>query len=99
MRSPCVAGHLTFVAKHATDDGVGTADATYKEAYTYDVLGNRLEQDVYASGDSGGVTVARFAYDRNGNAWADLNGSNTLTMRRLYLQCVDPLVPPGGLGG
>src|SRR5262249_21128917 len=94
-----VTGRLTFVAKHATDDGVGTADATYKEAYTYDVLGNRIEMDVYASGDSGGATVTHFAYDRNGNAWVDMTSANALQMRRLYLQTVDALFARVDSGG
>jgi RHS repeat-associated protein len=56
--------------------------------YTYDALGNRLEQDVWTGPTPGTLTVARYAYD-GPNAWADLNGSNALQMRRLYLNGVD----------
>jgi RHS repeat-associated protein len=54
--------------------------------YTYDVFGNQLS----VNQTNGGVTtLTNYAYlDANGSnpvIWADLNGSNTLQMRRLYL--------------
>jgi RHS repeat-associated protein len=64
--------------------------------YVYDVMGNRIEEDTWTSG--GGGTTARFAYDGQ-NAFADLNGSNTLTMRRLYLNGVDQLFARIDSGG
>jgi RHS repeat-associated protein len=39
------------------------------------------------------------AYDLNGNAWADLNGSGSLTTRRLYLDAVDALFARIDSGG
>ena len=58
------------------------ADVTYK----YDVFGNRIEED--ASGSMLPTQVTRFAYDGQ-NVWADLDGSNNLVMRRLFLNTVD----------
>jgi RHS repeat-associated protein len=54
--------------------------------YTYDVFGNRIEQDEWVNGT--GLTVTRFAYDGQ-HLWADLNSSNSLLMRRLFLDGVD----------
>jgi RHS repeat-associated protein len=54
--------------------------------FTYDVFGNRIEED--ASGSMLPTQVARFAYDRQ-NVWADLDGSNNLVMRRVFLGTVD----------
>jgi RHS repeat-associated protein len=64
--------------------------------YTYDVLGNRIEEDVKV--DSGPTAVTRFAYD-GPNAWADLDGSNTLLSRRLSLGVVDQVFARIGAGG
>jgi RHS repeat-associated protein len=64
----------------------GTLQA--QATYTYDVLGNRLEEDDY----SGGVlTVTRFAYDGE-NVWADLTSGNALETRRLFLDGSDLLL-------
>jgi len=70
-----------------------TSDGTTNQVtatYTYDVYGDRIEQDEWVKPQSGNgvTTVTRFAYD-GGNVWADLNSSNQLTMRRLYLDGVD----------
>ena len=70
-----------------------TSDGTTNQVtatYTYDVFGNRIEQDEWVKPGSGSgvTTVTRFAYD-GGNVWADLNSSNALTMRRLYLDGMD----------
>jgi RHS repeat-associated protein len=51
------------------------------ETLKYDAFGQLIEQDV----TNGSTTVTRFALDLDGNVWADLNGSNQLQMRRLYL--------------
>jgi RHS repeat-associated protein len=48
---------------------------------------------------SGTAVVTKFAYDLNGNAWADLNGSGSLTTRRLYLDAVDALFARIDSGG
>jgi RHS repeat-associated protein len=53
--------------------------------YAYDAFGQRV-QKVVSSG--GSTTTARFGYD-GGNVWADLDGSSSLTTRRLYLDGVD----------
>jgi hypothetical protein len=53
--------------------------------YKYDALENRIEKDVTANSV---VTVTRFAVD-GGNVWADLNNSNVLQTRRLFLDNVD----------
>src|SRR5207253_10160639 len=74
--------HLTSAKQEATDGGTLWMQATY----VYDAQGNRLEKDVWTS--TNGLTTTRFAYD-NGNVWADLNGTNQLQMRRLYLDSVD----------
>ena len=58
------------------------ADVTY----TYDVYGDRIEED--ASGSNLLTQVTRFAYDGQ-NVWADLDGNNNLVMRRLFLVSVD----------
>jgi hypothetical protein len=55
-------------------------------SYVYDPFGQRIEKDVWTS--STGTVVTRFDYDQ-GNVWVDLNGSNQLQMRRLYLDGVD----------
>ena len=57
-------------------------------SYIYDVLGNRIEEDVTAGITT---TVTRFAYDGS-DAWADLDASNFVTTRRLYLDAIDAIV-------
>jgi RHS repeat-associated protein len=54
--------------------------------YVYDALGNRIEEDVTGSNLPSQVT--RFAYDGQ-NVWADLDGSNNLLVRRIFLNTVD----------
>src|SRR6266849_4582308 len=84
--------HLTSAKREQTDGGTLLMQATY----VYDALANRLEKDVWTS--TGGLTVTRFAYD-GGNVWADLNGSNQLQMRRLYLDTVDSVFARISSGG
>jgi RHS repeat-associated protein len=74
--------HLTSAKQEQTDAGTLLMQATY----LYDALGNRLEKDVWTS--TGGLAVTRFGYDGQ-DVWVDLNGSNQLQMRRLYLDTVD----------
>jgi RHS repeat-associated protein len=76
--------HLLWAEDRQTPGGTLISRVDLK----YDVLNDRQEYDVTAGGVT---TVTRFAYD-GGNAWADLNGSNALTMRRLYLDGTDQLV-------
>jgi RHS repeat-associated protein len=62
--------------------------------FKYDVFGNRIEKAVGVSSP----TITHFAYDLNGNAWADLDGnnSNALLMRRLYADAVDAVFARSG---
>jgi RHS repeat-associated protein len=62
-------------------DGQGNLITQVTEKY--DVFGNRVEEDVYTQA-TGQTVVSRFAFDGN-NVWADLDGTNQLLMRRLYL--------------
>jgi RHS repeat-associated protein len=71
--------HLTSALKYVS----GTL--TLHETDAYDVLDQRVEQDVTQGGTT---TVTKFAYDVSGHVWADLNGSNAIQMRRLYLDAV-----------
>jgi RHS repeat-associated protein len=75
--------HLVSAKDAGTDGGTTLTLVTY----VYDVLGNRIEEDAWTQ-SGGTTTVSRYAYDGS-NVWADLNGSNALTMRRLYLDGVD----------
>ncbi len=52
--------------------------------FQYDVFGNRVEEDDY-NASTQVTTVTKFAYDAAGNIWADLNGSNQLVDRRLFV--------------
>ena len=74
---------LVHVEDRATDGGTLIEQVNY----IYDVLGNRIEEDVTAMS----TAVTRFAYD-GPNAWADLDLSNTLTTRRLYLDAIDAII-------
>jgi RHS repeat-associated protein len=76
-------GHLAWAKDAATDGGAATTLATY----VYDVKGNLIEEDVWTQA-SGATAVTRYGYD-GANAWADLNGSNALVMRRLFLDGAD----------
>jgi|GEM_PF-1838684 len=75
---------MTSAKQEQTDGGTLLTQATY----VYDVFGDRIEKDVWTS--STGTVVTRFAYDGQ-NAFADLNSSNQLQMRRLYGDAVDQL--------
>ncbi len=52
--------------------------------FQYDVFGNRVEEDDY-NVSTQVTTVTKFAYDAVGNIWADLNSSNQLVDRRLFV--------------
>ena len=66
-------------------DGSNNVIATVTEKY--DVMGRRVEEDTTQGGNT---TVQRFAWDGSNNVWADLNGSNQLQTRRLYLDHASP---------
>jgi RHS repeat-associated protein len=76
--------HLVQAQDRVTDGGTIIQTVGYK----YDVLGNRIEEDVTAGMTT---TISRFAYDGS-NAWADLDASNFVTTRRLYLDAIDAIV-------
>ena len=68
--------HLTAV--NETISGATTLTVSY----TYDVLGDRVEQDKW-KGSGGGTVKTRFAYDGQ-NIWADTDTSNNVLARYLY---------------
>jgi RHS repeat-associated protein len=72
-------GQLLWAKDQATDGGTLLSLSTY----VYDVFGNRIETDVWTQ-SSGVVTTRRFGYD-GANAVLELDGSNNLVMRRLFL--------------
>ncbi len=78
----------------AVETTSGTATTTV--VYDYDALGNRIEEDATINGAR--TQVTRFAYDGQ-NVWADLNGSNTLVTRRLFLNAVDEVIARISSGG
>jgi RHS repeat-associated protein len=47
----------------------------------YDAFGSEVEEDVTQSGTT---TVSKFAFDLSGNAFADLNSSNQIVVRRVW---------------
>jgi RHS repeat-associated protein len=68
------------------------ADGTWN--YSYDVFGNRIEEDTF-SASTGQTTLTRFAWDTGplapggrgqgeGHVWAELDGTGSLTTRRIY---------------
>jgi RHS repeat-associated protein len=48
--------------------------------YSYDAAGDQVSQSEWQS-SGGGVVTSRFAYDAQGNVWAELTPSNTVEMR------------------
>jgi RHS repeat-associated protein len=79
------ANRLTTVKHYnSSSGGVPGGTATLEEDFTYDVFGNRLS-------DTLNGVITSFAYDQNGNAWADLNGSHQIVTRRIFLNGVDQL--------
>jgi RHS repeat-associated protein len=78
-------------------DVSGTGTTLTLATYVYDAFGNRLESDVWTS-SSGSTATTRFGYDGR-SAWADLNSSNQLQTRRLYLDGVDQVFARISSGG
>ncbi len=76
--------HLVTVEKHATDGGT----LQLKVQYKYDALGNRIERTEDSDGNGTVDVTQRFGYD-GANVWADLDGSNGLTYRRLFGPGID----------
>jgi RHS repeat-associated protein len=82
-------------AEHKPSSG-GSVDE--RILFSYDVFGNRIKQDVDPTG-GGTYTTTKYAYDPNGNAWADLSSGGTLQIRRLYADAMDALYAKIGSGG
>jgi RHS repeat-associated protein len=76
-------GELAWAKDSATDGGTVLSLSTY----VYDVFGNRIETDVWTQ-TSGTTTVSRFLYDGK-DIWAQVDGSNALVMRHLFLDGVN----------
>jgi RHS repeat-associated protein len=55
---------------------------------SYDVFGNRVEEDVTKNGTT---TVTKMAYDANGVCYADISGTGSIVTRRVNLDAVDAL--------
>jgi RHS repeat-associated protein len=73
---------------------------TWSGDYAYDALGNRFSQNIDADGAGlAPAVLTKFAYDQQGNAWADLNSLGVMTDRRLYLDAVDALFARIGTAG
>ncbi|QDU23374.1 RHS repeat-associated core domain-containing protein [Urbifossiella limnaea] len=95
-------GRLTGATKAATDGGAATATV----AYTYDALGNRATRTAW---DGTTTTTERYAYDgwdtakpgavgtENFDAWAEVDGSGTVTTRRAFGAGFD--APVAAVGG
>ena len=86
-------GRMTSAQDRATDGGTLLTSATY----VYDVFDRLIEEDVWTQA-TGTTAVTRWGYD-GANAWVDLNGSNQLTMRRLYLDAADAVFARIGADG
>jgi len=78
----------TYDIKNQMSKAVETKSGTTLQTviFQYDVFGNRIQED-YTNGMAP-TQVTRFAYDGE-NIWADLDGTNSLVMRRLFLNTVD----------
>jgi RHS repeat-associated protein len=86
--------HLIWAKQAPTDGGAVVQEVDFK----YDWFGNRVQKDVIVGGTT---TTQRFALDgwdpaksagqgtSNWDVWADLDGSNNLTMRYLRGDVVD----------
>ena len=67
-----------------------------QELNYYAVNGNRVEQEVPTNG---ATTITHFAYDLGGNVIADLNSTNGVVTRRMFLDATDSVfarIEPGG---
>jgi RHS repeat-associated protein len=88
---------MVSAAYSATNGGTVTDLITY----VYDAFGNKIERDEW---NGSTTTVQRYALDGwnpakqdvqgndNFDTWADLNGSNTITMRRGFGAGIDELI-------
>jgi RHS repeat-associated protein len=83
---------MTGAKQQATDGGTLQMQATY----AYDALSNRVEKGVWTSAT--GVQATRFGYDGQ-NVWVDVNSSNTLQMRRMFLDGIDQVFARVDSGG
>ncbi|MFO0968174.1 MAG: RHS repeat-associated core domain-containing protein [Gemmataceae bacterium] len=87
---------ITTILKSGSPGGA----IVWRADETYDALGNRSSETIDADGaGSGAAVTTKFAYDQNGNVWADLDASGAITTRRLYLDAVDALFAKIGSSG
>jgi RHS repeat-associated protein len=73
------ANQLTLASDYQAN-GTLIQSVTFKD----DAFGNQVEQDVYTSSTNQTVTT-KYAFDASGNIWADLNASNQLVDRHLFV--------------
>ena len=86
--------HQIWVEKRASDGG--TLQLRIED--DYDAFGQRIVQRIDSDGNGSWNTTEKFAFtDRM--AWADLDGSSNLTMRRLHGDAVDQLFAHISSGG
>ena len=78
------ANHLVWAEDRSSDGGTLLKRVTY----SYDALGDRIEEDVTTGGTT---TVTRFATDGT-NVWADLTGTNAVTTAYLLGDAVDQVL-------
>ncbi len=69
-----------------TSNGTTT---TLQITYTYDVQGNRVQEQLWQTG--GSTTTTRYAYDGS-NVWADLDGGNNILVRYEYGDGADQIL-------
>ena len=67
-------------AEASATDKASNGSLIQQITISYDVFGNRSEEDVYSAA-TGQTTVQKFAYEANGNLWADLNANGSLATR------------------
>jgi RHS repeat-associated protein len=64
-----------------TEKSNGTT-VNFSVTYTYDALGERVQQDEWSSGT--GLVTTRLDYDISGRVWAQADGSNNVQARDLW---------------
>src|SRR5262249_13107114 len=84
---------LTAVEERSQDGG-GTL--LTRATYLYDVHNQRVQSVEWTQAT--GTVTTRYAL-LDGNAWADLDGSSALTMRRVYGDKVDEVIARISAGG
>jgi RHS repeat-associated protein len=93
--------HLTQATQYSYSGGSWAL--SQQLTYQYDIFGNRVEEDVYIASNNT-TTVTKFGYviaaevriprgvaNGTANNWADLNNSNQLVTRHLFLEGLDSI--------